>query len=127
MPETRTLPVRLTDGELLAKSKELAAKITELDEVEDRKKSAVAQCKVKSDELDLDIHKIARILRTGREDREVEVSEIRNDPARTIEVVRLDTGEIVESRPMTIHELQKPLFPEKEEDERELKAGLRAV
>lgn len=127
MSGTRSLPVRLTDTELLIKAKELSAKVAELDAVEATKKSVAAECKVKYDTLNSDIHHLAKILRTGREDREIEVQEIRNDPARTIEVVRIDTGEVVESRPMTINELQKPLFPEKEEDERELKAGLRAV
>lgn len=125
--KTRKLPVRLTDTELLAKSKELAARITELEDVEATKKSAVAQCKLKSDDLEAEIHDLAKILRTGREDREVEVKELRNDQARTIEVIRIDTGEIVESRPMTIHELQKPLFESEEPKEESRKKGLKVV
>lgn len=110
--KTRTLPAKLTKDELLQKSREIAEKVRELDEVEADKKDHAASFKLKIESIEGEIHRVARILRDGAEDREVEVQERRNDVSRTMETVRVDTGEIVEWRPLTGSELQKPLFPE---------------
>lgn len=117
-PNTMSLPVRLTDLELLAKAKELAAKLAESDDVESRKKLAVAECKAKADRLGDEISDLAQTLRTGKEAREVEVQETRDNLARTIETVRIDTGEVVSSRAMTIHELQRPLFDQPQQEDK---------
>lgn len=110
---TMFLPVPLTDDELLAKAKELASKLAEADDVESRKKVAVAECKAEADRIDSEVSWLASMLRSGKEPREVEVRKVRDEASRTIDTMRLDTGEIVSSRAMTIHELQRPLFEDK--------------
>lgn len=113
---TRTLPVQLTQYELVAKAKELSTKWDEARDAESRKKIAAAECKAELDRLSSEISELAGMLRTGKEPREVEIREVRDEASRTIDTMRLDTGEIVSSRAMTIHELQRPLFEETVEE-----------
>lgn len=98
---TQSLPVRLTTDELLLRSDELAKAVRERDDAERAMKSAQATAKRKIDLLDLDITRLADIVRDRQEDRPVEVREFKNWVRLTMDTVRLDTGEIVGSRSMS--------------------------
>lgn len=98
---TQSLPVRLTTDELLLRSDELAQKIRERDDAERAMKSAQATAKRKIDTLELDITRLAEVVRDRQEDRPVEVREIKNWDRLTMDTIRLDTGEIVGSRSMS--------------------------
>lgn len=98
---TQSLPVRLTTDELLLRSDELAKTIRERDDAERAMKSAQATAKRKIDLLELDITRLAGVVRDRQENRPVEVREIKNWDRLTMDTIRLDTGEIVGSRSMS--------------------------
>jgi hypothetical protein len=108
---TQHLPVRLTTDELLLRSDELAKTIRERDEAERNMKAAQATAKRKIDTLELDIARLAEIVRDRQENRPVEVHEIKNWDRLTMDTIRLDTGEIVGSRSMSPSERNASLFP----------------
>lgn len=110
--ETRMLPVCLNEVELLTKAALLSAKVQELATEEDDQKDAKAAMKKRLDDLNRDITDIAKIVREKAEPRPVEVHESKNYARRIVEVVRVDTGEVVDSRPMTEQERNVDLFPE---------------
>ena len=109
---TQSLPVRLTTDELLLRSDELAKTIRERDETERAMKSAQATAKRKIDSLELDITRLAEVVRDRQENRPVEVREIKNWDRLTMDTIRLDTGEVVGSRSMSRSERNASLFPE---------------
>lgn len=98
---TQSLPVRLTTDELLLRSDELAKTIRERDETERAMKSAQGAAKRKIDQLELDITRLAEVVRDRQENRPVEVREIKNWDRLTMDTIRLDTGEVVGSRSMS--------------------------
>lgn len=108
---TQHLPVRLTTDELLLRSDELAKTIRERDEAERAMKSAQATAKRKIDLLELDITRLAEVVRDRQENRPVEAREIKNWDRLTMDTIRLDTGEIVGSRSMSPSERNASLFP----------------
>ncbi len=106
---TQSLPVRLTTDELLLRSDELAKTIRERDETERAMKSAQATAKRKIDSLELDITRLAEVVRDRQENRPVEVREIKNWDRLTMDTIRLDTGEVVGSRSMSRSERNEDL------------------
>ena len=109
--QTRTLPVKLTADEIALKARELGQKISEHDQLEADKKSASDGFKTRIELADDAIRALGRVVRDGKEYREVEVEERRDEHAKTIETYRLDLGERIDVRPMTRDELQAELFP----------------
>jgi hypothetical protein len=110
--DTRMLPVRLNEEELLTKASLLSTKVHELAIEEDDQKDAKAAMKKRLDDLNREITDVARIVREKVEPRPVEVHESKNYARRIVEIVRVDTGEVVDSRPMTEQERNVDLFPE---------------
>lgn len=108
----RMLPCSLNEEELLARTSVLVAKIHEHGVEEEDQREAKASMKKKLDDLDREITCIARVVREKKELRPVEVSEVKNYPRRIVEFIRVDTGEAVDSRPMTEPERNVELFPE---------------
>jgi hypothetical protein len=53
---------------------------------------------------------ISKEVRQGWTLRDVDCREVRDEARKRVDTVRLDTGEVVESRPMREHEMQRPLF-----------------
>jgi len=101
---TRKLPVDLSMEEMVSKSRALAAKMAERDEKEDAGKEAASVLRKLLKNMDGDIKKAAKMIVDGTEDRMVDVM-LRPNPQRTtIELIRLDTGVVVESRPMNADE-----------------------
>lgn len=109
--ETRLLPVPLGDAEIALKADNLAARIKELQELEAEKKSATASFNERTKTLEKEVYALAQMVRDKAEDREVEVREVRNEERFTIDTARVDSGEIVESRPMSSTERTRPMFP----------------
>jgi hypothetical protein len=106
---TQSLPVRLTTDELLMRSDELAKSVRERDDAERAMKSAQATAKRKIDLLDLDITRLADVVRERQENRPVEVTEFKNWRRLTMDTVRIDTGELVGSRSMSSYERNEAL------------------
>jgi hypothetical protein len=115
--ETRTirLPVELTTVELVARAKSISRTIEEkrtlsdrLDEHVETSKAHTKSLESQIEALDGVIADIARCVRTGREDRDVQVfDEFEGDVVLT---KRVDTNEVVSSRGMTEAERQRDLF-----------------
>lgn len=50
------------------------------------------------------------VIQTGQREVSVECEERMNERRKEVEIVRCDTGQVVDRRPMTAEELQEPLF-----------------
>jgi len=106
---TETLSCTLTPAESAARAFELAVLVRKIEDEETAAKAAAAAARDSMKELDADLRRLARVVREGKEDRQVEVRVTRNPTDATVETVRVDTGEIVRSRAMTPEERQIPL------------------
>lgn len=109
--ETRMLPVKLTETELLAKGDELARKFHEANTEEDQQKEAKAAMKERFDKLKREARELGEIVRSKREMREVEVIARHDLERHVVETVRVDTNEVVETRMMNADERNLKLFP----------------
>lgn len=103
------LSCRLTAQETLRKGAELVETMADkgLLELEIKEQTSTLKAQVKklsqrSDALALEI-------RTGEEYRQVECTERRDFRNNLVDVVRMDTGEVVRSRPMTAGERQEQI------------------
>jgi hypothetical protein len=108
--QTRNLPVELTKDEIRLRGEELARKHAEWDEVENARKTAQTEAKGKIERIEAESKLLANNIRTGREYRDIEVREVRNDTTLSMDLVRQDTGEVIESRPLRTDELQTTIF-----------------
>lgn len=108
--ETRSLPVKLTQDEYTARADELARQVGRFDEVESTRKAQQTDFKSQLETIEGAIKSLSRIVRDKTEYREIRVYESRNDTALTMDIIRDDTGEVVESRPLRKDELQANLF-----------------
>lgn len=109
-PHYRQLPVQLTNDERMARAMTAAQLQAEYGEVESRKKDTTRELGQRLKALRTDVEKALIAARTGKETQSVQIEDRRNEERRTIETVRLDTGEVIDSRPMTIEERQGKLF-----------------
>ena len=104
--DTLELPVKLTYGELLEYGKKLAAlKVDQMALVEDKKSKAKAFA-FKIGEIETEIADLSRTVKSGEEERTVQVEEEFDFGSRLVTVRRLDTFEKVSQRPMDYDELQ---------------------
>jgi hypothetical protein len=111
--ETRKLSVKLTEDETRAKGLELAAEVANLEDSKDSLKSVSKSMKDQIEIIERKISILVQIVKTGKEDRDVECIEIRNETLMTMETYRTDLHELVETRPMTVNERQLTMFPSK--------------
>ena len=109
--ETRSLLCPLTLEEKRQRGESLAQKRQEWDSVESAKKAAVQHAKAEQDRIDSEADRLAEAIRTGHEHRDVEVIDRKNLDTRTMDTVRCDTGEVIESRLLTGAERQVAIFP----------------
>jgi hypothetical protein len=107
--EPRWLPVPLTDDELLLRGNELARALEEKSELEERLKSERDDIKSEIGTRNERILKLRGSIRSKREQREVLCEWSRNDERMVMELHRQDSGEVIESRPMTAEERQEKL------------------
>lgn len=106
---TRSLPCRLTDSELLTKADELSVVVQEVSAEEDRQTDVKAQMKAKLTELDARKTRLAITIGRKEEYRDVRCEVQADAQAGTVTVIRMDTGEALETRPMTEDERQRAL------------------
>jgi hypothetical protein len=109
--ETRTLPVRLTEDEITQRGRAIAKFVKDQTEIEEAKKTAMSGFKEKLDVCAESIGKLSRSITTGEEDREVECHWNKDFGRRVADLIRNDTGEVVETRPLSADEMQEKLFP----------------
>ena len=108
---TRKLPVQLNDEEIADRGRAVAKAVEERAALQEAKKEADADINGKIKEQGGIIRTLSRVIATGTEEREIEVEVKKDNESRTVSVIREDTGEVVETRPMTAEELQQNLFP----------------
>jgi hypothetical protein len=103
------LPCELTRDEKLNKADQMAEHLKTRAEVELEAQTAAGTFKRQLKELDRAIGDRAEEVRSGVEYRPVECACRDRFRDNQVDVVRLDTGEIVRSRPMTLQERQGSL------------------
>lgn len=104
------LPCKLTEEEELLKGQEMAAALVEVRKLEEKKAAEASNMKAQIDAAKLTLATLGGIVRTRTEFRNVECEETRDERQMLIIRTRLDTGEIIDSRPMTEDERQPKLF-----------------
>ena len=104
--ETRTLPCVLTDDELLARGDALARQHAAIKDEEAAQAGEKKRMKEALDELTGEQARLARIVRDKAEPRDVECRIVHDYATQAVQVVRTDTGEVIESRAMTDRERQ---------------------
>jgi hypothetical protein len=110
--EYRTLPVMLTEDEVKQKGDVLATRIEERAKLDGERKAASERFKEELKEIDGDIGSLARQLRERKEHRVINCMWERDDARFSMVLIRQDTGEIVDTRPMRDDERQGSLFAE---------------
>lgn len=106
---TRRLPVKLTFEEVRLRGKRMATLESEVEALEDEKKAITGDFKSKIDGRRAEILALTRQINEEQEYRQVEVVERKDWDELVIDTVRTDTGDILESRPMTPSERQRPI------------------
>jgi hypothetical protein len=113
MAEKRTLTCELTSSELEQRGAELARCTFDWEEAEEQKKGVTKTLGDVIKNHEVNMKRLARIVRSGKEEREVEVEWKPFISSETMRQIRLDTGEEISSRPMTKEEKelyrQRPL------------------
>ncbi len=114
---TRNLPVPLTDEEQHLKAQEMATAERILSEAEAEESSQATAWAARKKGLEkatgdarATLGLIGRVVREKREFRPVEIVESPNHDTKTVDTVRVDTGEVIETRGMSQSELQRSLF-----------------
>ena len=102
---TMELPVRLSRAEVFSKGLELAKTNIKAREMEEQRKRDMKRLNEEVKSLELEAEHLARDLKEGQEDREVQCIEKLNYTKGTKDIVRTDTGEVVETHP-----IDAPLF-----------------
>ncbi len=107
--KTRRLPCKLTDQERQFKGDQLVQKMHAMEEAEDLFEVIRDSHKTRMKEFEKEISVLSRVIRERSEERDVEITENKDYESKTAQTVRLDTGEVVDTRPLTPQELQRPL------------------
>lgn len=108
--EDRDLPVTLTPREKAARSEELVQAMSKQRRLEDELEGVKADFKGRIARVADDVGALFRTLERGTEIRSVSCERRVNVDGESVDTIRLDTGELVVSRPMTPEERQRELF-----------------
>ena len=103
---TKPLPVKLTDREILQYGKDMVRAMADTERIETEFDSVKKDYKAKIAEQQAVVDKFSPRIHSGIETRDIECVEIKNWTNGTVRVNRMDTGEIIESRPMREDEKQ---------------------
>lgn len=103
---TETLPTELTKDELLAKAAELAEVHERLALEREAQKQTKADLKARLEELEQRRNELARVVQRKKEDRVVDIEIHANDGKGVVEYLRMDTGEVYTTRPLSADERQ---------------------
>lgn len=102
----RSVKCELTDGEKQELGVKMADALAELDEIEDTLENAKKQAKADSTRCEGIISSCKERIRSGYEFRNVECEVRKNRATKLVLVIRKDTYEVIEQRPMSMEELQ---------------------
>lgn len=107
--KTRRLAVPLTDAELVVKATDMSKTLNEIDHLEAQKKAFTDEMKAKIEVAEQHARSLGRTIQAKQEFRDVDIKIKRDERRAEIVVSRMDTGEIIEQRPMTEAERQEKL------------------
>lgn len=108
MSETlKMLPVKLDEIEREQRAKELADILLEIETAEIAEVERRRSAKERAETMKTKASDLARIVRNGSEPRPTIVTQHDNTVRWTIDLIRMDTGEVYESRPMTASERER--------------------
>lgn len=105
----KSLPVKLTKEEVRTKGERIAELVIDVVDIEDEKKTVTKEYAARLKALGKEIRGLSREVRSGEEEREVECEERIDHGRNVIEIVRMDTGEVVAHRPMEDYDRQREL------------------
>jgi hypothetical protein len=108
--EKKLLPCVLTEYEVTERGRLLSGVVKDLEEIQEEKKQANARFKARIDSVTNEVQRLATVVKSGIESRMITVSNRLNAKDKTVESIRMDTGEVIYVRPATAHELQIELF-----------------
>ncbi len=109
----RNLPVKLSDTELLEFGKRLAQTSSDIHAEEERQTQVKAELKAKLGFIENERTRLSGIVSSGRENRDVSCDMVFDYSRLIVEVIRLDTKEVAETRRMTEAEQQRKLFDDR--------------
>ena len=104
-----TLEVELTAKERQSAGENLARVLAEIQRLDDRKAAVVAALKEQRAELEADVAVYRDQVNHRRKIIDIDVQDQRNDREGVMETIRMDTGEVLRSRPYTADERQPNL------------------
>lgn len=119
---TKDLPVKLIEHELVERGQQLADAYDRLKEHSDHEAQVKQGLKGTRAEIENLINRLVSIIRARQEPRPVEVEIIANWDKGTATYYRMDSGEVVQERSLTLAEKNKrqgELFPNGEEEREE--------
>ena len=105
-PHLRTLPVKLAPDEVAQRAEELARELHDQAIAEEAAASTKKKLAKDLEERAGRISRLGRIVHTRREDRQIDCHEEHSALDGTARTVRDDTGEVVDTRPLTAEELR---------------------
>lgn len=114
--DRKLLPCKLTQEEIVACSKEQSQNIQTVVEIKNQLKAIQSEMGGRVKQLEAGIGVLANRIKNGEEMRSVDVEVQANYTDCTITVVRLDTGQPIESRNMTGEEKQLQIDFEDDQD-----------
>jgi hypothetical protein len=106
---TEELPVRLSDDEFAERAKRLGQIEEDLQLHQIKAKAVRKELKERESQLKFERSQLAKVMRAREEPQEVEVCTFHADRRGQVRDVRMDTGEVVRTRPGTPEELQGQL------------------
>lgn len=106
----RSLPVKLTQEEVKERGAQHADALIAYEKVEEEKKAAAADYASQLKTLRSNMKRFAEAVKTHEESRAVKCLWQPNFPKKKMELVRQDTGEVVERRDMAESERQESLL-----------------
>lgn len=104
------LSIKLTKNEVVDRQVKLAKAQKKLDAALDEKKELNAELNARIKNLRAEMSVLARAALNGIEDREVKTEHRYYDDNGIVQTVRLDNGELVESRKQTEDDMQHEMF-----------------
>jgi hypothetical protein len=104
---TRKLPCQLTGDEEIQKSQEIARAIEDLSKRRDQKKAAASMYRSQMDEVEAKLAELSHEIATHTTERAVDCMVKPDWRSGKVDLIRVDTGEVVESKVMTSAERQK--------------------
>src|SRR5215831_12202609 len=107
----KDITVKMTDAEIAEVARSHAAASYQLELLEEDKKAAAKEWATRVEAAEIDVKKLRDKVRSGTKVIPVECRRAYNETTFAVETFRLDTSELVESRPMTTEERNRVLNP----------------